>query len=153
MAQAKQGDRVRINFTGTLRDGSVFDTTYGDKCTDEDRGEETGPMELTIGEEDFFPEVEKALVGMAAGDRKTVFIPAADAFGEYDEENVFSVDRDQIPGDFVPETGQELELTDEEGQALLVTVVEVSDDSITFDANHPLAGEDITYEIELVAIL
>jgi peptidylprolyl isomerase len=155
MAQAKQGDRVSINFTGTLRDGSVFDTTYGDKCADDGCGEETGPMELAIGEEDFFPEIEKALIGMAPGDRKTVFIPAADAFGEYDEENVFSVGRDQIPGDFVPEAGQELELelTDEEGQALLVTVVEVTDDSITFDANHPLAGEDITYEIELVSIL
>jgi peptidylprolyl isomerase len=153
MAQVKQGDRVRINFTGTLRDGSVFDTTYGDKCADEGCCEEIGPMEMTIGEEDFFPEVEKALIGMTPGGRKTVFIPAADAFGEYDEENVFSVDRDQIPGDFVPEAGQELELTDEEGDALPVTVVEVTDDSITFDANHPLAGEDITYEIELVSIL
>lgn len=155
MAQAKQGDRIRIHFTGTLQDGTVFDTTYGDQCADDDCGcgEETGPMELTIGEEDFFTEVEEALVGMAPGDKKTVFIPAADAFGPYDEENIFSIPLDQIPAEPLPEIGQEVELTDEDGQNLMATVVEIDDQDITFDFNHPLAGQDLTFEIELVEIL
>ena len=167
MATAKKGDKVRINYIGTLEDGSVFDTTIkeaggcedddcgcGDEgCDDEGCGCETGPMQLTIGEEDFFSQVEDALVGMAPGEKKTVTIPAEDAFGEYDEEEVFSISREQLTGDIVPEVGMELELTGDDDEPVEVTVVEVTDDTLTVDANHPLAGEDITYEIELLEIL
>lgn len=162
MATAKQGDKVLINYTGTLEDGSVFDTTIketgccddnADCCEDDDGcGCETGPMELTIGAEDFFPQIEEALVGMAPGEKKTVTIPAEDAFGEYDEEEVFSISRDQLTGEIEPEVGMELELTGDDDEPVEVTVVEVSADTITVDANHPLAGEDITYEIELLEI-
>jgi len=167
MATAQKGDKVRINYTGTLEDGSVFDTTIKESgccedddcgcddsgCDDDGCGCETGPMDLTIGAEDFFSQVEDALIGMAPGEKKTVVIPAEDAFGEYDEEEVFSISRDQLTGDIVPEVGMELELTGDDDEPVEVTVVEVTDDTLTVDANHPLAGEDITYEIELLEIL
>lgn len=163
MTTAKKGDKVSINYTGTLEDGSVFDTTIKETgccdddadcgCDDDGCGCETGPMELTIGAEDFFSQIEDALVGMAAGEKKTVTIPAEDAFGEYDEEEVFSISREQLTGDIVPEVGMELELTGDDDEPVEVTVVEVTDETLTVDANHPLAGEDITYEIELLAIL
>lgn len=163
MATVKQGDKVRINYTGTLEDGSIFDTTIKESgcceddsdcgCDDDGCGCESGPMEMTLGNEDFFPQVEEALIGMAPGEKKTVVIPAEDAFGEYDEDEVFSISREQLTGDIVPEVGMELELTGDDDEPVEVVVVEVSDDTITVDANHPLAGENITYEIELLEIL
>jgi peptidylprolyl isomerase len=166
MATAKKGDKVKINYTGTLEDGSIFDTTLDEHghsdcceegsdcgCDDDGCGCESGAMELTIGNEDFFPQIEEALVGMAPGEKKTIVIPAEDAFGEYDEEEVFAISREQLTGDIVPEVGMELELSGDDDEVVEVTVVEVKEESITVDANHPLAGEDITYEIELLQIL
>ena len=168
MAQAKQGDRVRIDYTGTLEDGTIFDTTLegDDECSPEEcetddcddegcgcGGHETGPMSLTIGAGDFFPQIEAALIGMSPGEKKTVVIPVDDAFGEYDEERVFTVSRKDLPDDLDPEVGDQLGLSDENDDTIGVTVMEVTDDSITFDANHPLAGEDLTFEFELIEIL
>ena len=167
MAAAKQGDKVTINFVGTLEDGTVFDTTYeaeaceheecdSEECGTDDCGcgcDETGPMELTIGGGDFFPQIEEALVGMNAGEKKTVLIPAVEAFGDYDEEKVFTVPRNDLPEDMEPEVGNEYVLTNEEEEDIAVVVTEVTDDEVTFDANHPLAGEDLTFEVELVTIL
>ncbi|AJE02253.1 FKBP-type peptidyl-prolyl cis-trans isomerase [Geobacter pickeringii] len=161
MAGAKKGDKVTIDFTGTLEDGTVFDSTLehdecetDDCCEDDECGcGETGPMELVIGEGEFFEQIEEALVGMAPGDKKTITIPAVDAFGDYDEEKVFSVAREQVPEDIEPHVGQELELTGEDDETMVVTVVAVNDEFITLDANHPLAGEDVTYEFQLVEIL
>lgn len=156
MAQAQKGSRVRIDFTGTLEDGTVFDTTRkegsGD-CGCDDCGCDEGPMELVIGEDSFFTLIEEALVGMAVGDKKTVLIPTEEAFGDYDEEKVFTIPSDQIPADLSPEVGQELELTDEDDEAVMVTVLEIDEDGITLDANHPLAGENLSYEVELLEIL
>lgn len=170
MAQAKKGDRVKIEFTGTLEDGTIFDTTLDsgecdthdcesdaccdDDCSDDECGcNESGPMELTIGGGEFFEKIEEALVGMAPGEKKTLVIPAEEAFGDYDEEKVFTVPRSDLPEDLVPEVGQELVLSNEDDEEIGVAVVEVTADSVTFDANHPLAGEDLTYEFELVEIL
>lgn len=156
MAQAKKGDRVRIDFTGTIEDGTVIDTTAGEEhteCGSDDCGCEKGPMEVAIGEEQFFLQIEEALVGMAVGDKKTVTIPAEDAFGEYDADRVFTVERKQFPKDINPEVGQELELIAEDDESIGVTVVEANDESVTLDANHPLAGEELNYEFELVEIL
>lgn len=155
MAQAKKGDRVRIEYTGTLEDGTVIDTTAPEdgECGCDDCGCEEGPMEFVLGVEDFFLQVEEALIGMAPGEKKTVVIPAEDAFGEYDEEAVFTVGRDQLPEDLVPEVGQELELTGEDDESMVVTVVEVDEEGVTFDANHPLAGQNLTYVFELVEIV
>lgn len=165
MAQAKKGDKVKINYTGTLEDGTVFDSTSEDECNpdecdSDDCGtddcgcdHESGPMDLTIGAEEFFPQIEEALIGMAPGEKKTVIVPAASAFGEYDEEKVFTVPRADVPEDLKPEVGDELVVGNEDDEELEVTVVEVSDESITFDSNHPLAGEDLTFAIELLEIL
>jgi peptidylprolyl isomerase len=167
MALAQKGDKVRINYTGTLDDGTVFDATAGDDaccemedCDAEAHGEADcgcggphGPVELTIGAGEIFPQVDEALVGMAPGEKKTLHIAAADAFGEYDQEKVFTVPRSDAPADLDPQVGDELVLVNEDDEELGVAVVEVNDDSITFDANHPLAGEDLTYELELLEIL
>lgn len=164
MAQAQKGNKVKINYTGTLPDGTVFDSTlessgcdhddcHTDDCEDDTCGCESGPMELTIGAGELFPPIDEALVGMAPGEKKTVLIPAKDAFGEYEEEKVFTVPRSDLPDDLDPTVGEELVLTNEDDEELGVAVVEVSGDSVTFDANHPLAGEDLTFEIELLEIL
>jgi peptidylprolyl isomerase len=166
MAMAKKGDRVRIDYTGRLEDGTVFDSTLEetdcgeDDCgTDEhDSGDcgcgcECGPRELTIGAVEMFPQIDDALVGMSPGEKKTFTIPAPDAFGDYDGEKVFTVPRSDLPEDLDPEVGDELVLANEDDEELGVAVVEVTVDSITFDANHPLAGEDLTFDIELIEIL
>ncbi len=153
MAQAKKGDRVQIHYTGTLKDGTVFDTTLAEADDTCDCGCDNGPMEMVIGAEDFFSAIEEALVGMAPGEKNTVVIPATAAFGEYDEENVYSVSRSELPEGLAPEVGLELEVTDEDGESEVVTIIEITDEDITLDTNHPLAGEALTFEFELVAIL
>lgn len=165
MAKAVKGSRVRIHFTGTLEDGTVFDTTLetggcnddacsDDSCSDDACGcGETGPMDLVLGNGDFFPQVEEAVIGMAPGDKKTLTIPFADAFGDYDEERVFSIARSEFPSDLDPDVDQNLELIGDDGESMIVTVVEVDAESVVLDANHPLAGEDLNFEIELVEIL
>ncbi|HPX61228.1 MAG TPA: peptidylprolyl isomerase [Deltaproteobacteria bacterium] len=155
MAKVKDGDKVQIHYIGKLEDGSVFDSTYEshDCGSDDECGcEETGPMEFTIGAEEFFPQVDRALIGMEPGEKKSVVVPAMDAFGEYDEEKVFTVGRDEMPEDMKPEVGDELTITNDDDDSFDVTVVAVAEDSVTFDGNHPLAGEDLTFEIELVEI-
>ena len=165
MAKAQKGDKVKINYIGTLEDGTVFDSTLEDECnqdecdseecSDDDCGCgcESGPMELTIGAVELFPQIDEALIGMAPGEKKAVVIPAADAFGEYEQEKVFTVPRSDLPEDLKPEVGDELVLSNEDDEDLGVAVVEVTDESITFDANHPLAGEDLTFEVELLEIV
>jgi peptidylprolyl isomerase len=170
MALAKNGDKVKIDYTGKLEDGTIFDSTLeencdpdecesddcDDECGDEGcgcGGHEVGPMELTIGEGELFSQVDEALVGMAPGETKSVVIPAADAFGEYDKDKVFTVPRTDLPDDLQPEVGDELVLTNEDDEDLGVQVVETTADSVTFDSNHPLAGEDLTFEVTLREIL
>jgi peptidylprolyl isomerase len=170
MSKAKKGDKVIINYTGRLADGTVFDSTVedvcghdecdhdecdSDECTDDDCGCgcESGPMELTIGAGELFSQIDEALTGMAPGEKKTIVIPAAEAFGEIDREKVFTVPRSDLPEDLNPEVGDELVLGNEDDEELGVAVVGVSADSVTFDANHPLAGEDLSFEVELLEIL
>jgi peptidylprolyl isomerase len=174
MAQAKNGDKVKIDYTGKLEDGTVFDSTIEDECNpdecdsddcgddcgdgcDEDGcgcgGHESGPMELTIGDDELFSQIDEALIGMVPGDKKSVLIPAVDAFGEYDKDKVFTVPRSDLPDDLQPEVGDELVLTNEDDEDLGVQVVEVTEENVTFDSNHPLAGEDLTFEVTLLEIL
>jgi peptidylprolyl isomerase len=168
MAQAEKGNTVTINFTGKLDDGTIFDSTLEDTecsedeccddgCEDDDEcgcgGHAGGPMTFILGEEILFPQIDAAIVGMAPGDKKTVKIAAVDAFGEYDKEKVFTVPRSELPEDLIPEVGDELSLSNEEDEELEVVVLETTADQVTFDANHPLAGENVTFEIELVSIL
>jgi len=155
MAKAKKGDKVVIHYIGKLEDGTVFDSTYeNEECHADDCGcsEENGPMELTIGADEFFPQIEQALEGMAIGDKKSVVIPAVDAFGEYDAERVFTIPRSDMPEDLKPEVGDELTISNDDEEEFDVVVVDVKEDCVTFDSNHPLAGEDLTFEFELVKI-
>jgi len=167
--QAKPGDRVKIHFTGVLADGTLFDTTYESHTCEEDNcgcsdqgadhgaegcgcGGEAGPIELEIGAGQFFPQIEEALAGMTPGDKKTVTIKSADAFGDYDEEQIHCVSRDQFPDNIIPQANDTFELVNDEGEGMVVTVIAADDEGITLDANHPLAGQDLIFELELVEI-
>ena len=140
-AQAKDGDTVQVHYTLKLEDGTVFDTSIGGD-----------PLQFTIGDGQLIPGFEQAVVGMSPGESKTVEIPADEAYGPYLEELVMVVDRDQLPEDLQPEVGQQLQISQPDGQTILVKVIDVSESSVTLDANHPLAGKDLTFDIELVEI-
>ncbi|MBI5781073.1 MAG: peptidylprolyl isomerase [Rhodocyclales bacterium] len=138
---AKAGDTVQVHYTGKLDDGSVFDSSTG-----------RDPLEFTVGAGQVIPGFEQAVEGMAVGQTKTVTIPAAEAYGDRVTEAVLQVPREQLPPDLEPEVGQQLVMQSREGRQIPIVVVEVTEDSITIDANHPLAGRDLTFEIELVAV-
>jgi FKBP-type peptidyl-prolyl cis-trans isomerase 2 len=141
MTQAKTGDTVRIHYTGKLEDGTVFDSSQGRE-----------PLELTLGEGQVIPGFERAILGMNTGDSKNVHIAAEEAYGPHDDDMVLEVDRQDFPANLSPEIGQQLQLRQENGEAFLVMVTEISDTSVVLDANHPLAGKDLTFDIQLVAI-
>lgn len=157
MAQAKHGDKVRVHYTGTLEDGSVFDSSEetGGGCSESGCGcgEGSGPMEFVIGEGKLIPKFEQAVIGLEPGQSVKVNIPADDAYGQRAEEMVAVVDRSEIPGDIKPSAGDQMEVVLEDGTPLPVVVTEVTDSTITLDANHPLAGRDLTFEIRLVEIV
>jgi FKBP-type peptidyl-prolyl cis-trans isomerase 2 len=142
MADAKSGDIVRIHYTGKLDDGNVFDSSEG-----------RDPLQFTIGENNIIPKLEAAIIGMAEGDKATVEIIAAEAYGPHQPEAVQIVERSVIPGDIPLEVGTQLQATGSGGQPLLFTVVEVTDENVTLDGNHPLAGQDLTFDVELVEII
>ncbi len=139
MRQATSGDSVRVYYTGTLDDGTEFDSSI-----------ESEPIELTIGSGQFFPELESALVGMAKGDTKKVTLKPENAFGAYDPQLIENVERELIPPEVKLEIGTVLEVKNESGDLTPVKVVEISDEKVTIDTNHPLAGESLTFELTLV---
>jgi peptidylprolyl isomerase len=143
MTQVKAGDTVKVHYTGKLDDGTVFDTSA-----------EREPLEFTVGEGQVIPGFEQAVVGMAPGDSKTAKIGADDAYGPHRPEMVLSVERDQFPTNVEPELDQQLQIRQPDGPTFVVTVTGITDDGqqVTLDANHPLAGKDLTFEIELVEI-
>ena len=143
MAPVKQGDTVQVNYTGKLSDGTIFDSSIG-----------RHPMQFTLGKGQLIAGFEKAVLGMAAGDKKTVVIPFAEAYGpRQDSASMVEVERKNLPPDLDAQIGQRLELTQEDDSTVLVTVIGASETSLTLDANHPLAGKDLTFEIELVSIV
>ena len=149
MAQAKEGDKVKVHYTGKLEGGEVFDSS---ECAEQECGCDSGPLEFTIGEGEVIPGFEKAVVGMSEGEAKTFTIPVEDAYGKRNEEMVVAVERSQVPVDLTPEVGMRLEVTQEDGQEFPVVITNVTDTHVTLDANHPLAGRDLTFEIKLVEI-
>jgi peptidylprolyl isomerase len=149
MAQAKEGDKVKVHYTGRLEGGEVFDSS---ECSEDDCGCDTGPLEFTVGEGDVIPGFDKAVIGMNEGEAKTFTIPVEDAYGKRNEEMVVAVERSQVPLDLTPEVGMRLEITQEDGQEFPVVITNVTDTHVTLDANHPLAGRDLTFEIKLVEI-
>ncbi|MFQ5849359.1 MAG: peptidylprolyl isomerase [Candidatus Binatia bacterium] len=141
MARAKQGATVKVHYTGKLEDGTVFDTSAD--------GE---PLEFTIGERQVIPAFEQAVVGMLPGQSKRTEVPADKAFGPHREELVLRVNRTQLPAELKPEIGQQLEFPAEDDETIELTVTDVSESSVTLDANHPLAGRDVTFYIHLVEV-
>ena len=142
MAQAATGDTVRIHYTGTLDDGTVFDTSSGRE-----------PLEFTIGGGQVIPGFDSAVSGMSPGDSETVKIPAEEAYGPHQEEMMLEVDRAQVPAELNPQVGERLEIKQQNGKSVPVTVTEVTETLITLDGNHPLAGKALTFEIELVDVV
>ena len=142
MASVKQGDTVTVNYTGKLSDGTIFDSSIG-----------RHPMQFTVGKGQLIAGFEKAVLGMSAGDKKTVVIPVAEAYGQRKDSAVVEVERKNLPPDLNAQVGQRLELTQEDDSTVLVTVTDATDTSLTLDANHPLAGKDLTFEIELMTII
>ncbi|CAG0964197.1 peptidylprolyl isomerase [Geobacter sp.] len=143
MAQAKKGDTVKVHYTGKLTTGEIFDSS-------EEGG--NGPLEFTIGEGDVIPGFEEAVIGMSSGEAKTVTIPVEQAYGPRMEELVAEVEREYLPQDAEPKLGQQYEVTQDDGQVFNVTVTEMNDTTVTLDANHPLAGRDLIFDIKLIEI-
>ena len=142
MSQAKTGDTVRVHYTGTLDDGSVFDSSEG-----------RDPLEFTLGEQRVIPGFESAVDGLAIGKSVTTRIPPEEAYGDRRDDLVLEVERDQFPPDVEPEIGMQLALQQPNGQPVPVTITGLSDNAITLDANHRLAGQTLTFNIELVEIV
>jgi FKBP-type peptidyl-prolyl cis-trans isomerase 2 len=148
MAQAKTGDKVKVHYTGKIDKGNVFDSSVGKE-----------PLEFTIGNKQLISGFEEAVVDMKPGEKKTVTIASAEAYGPHREDLVVSVERKEIPQNINPEIGQVLQFQKKpevEGGAsevIAFTVVGITDTHLTLDANHPLSGKDLTFEIELLEIL
>ena len=141
MVQAQLGDTVKVHYTGKLEDGTVFDSSA-----------ERDPLEFSLGEGRVIAGFEEAVVGMSPGDSKSANIPADQAYGPYRQEMVMVVDRQQIPADVSVNVGQQLQIRQKSGEAIPVIVTDVSESKVTLDANHPLAGQDLTFDIRLVEI-
>ena len=141
MSQIKSGDTVRIHYTGTLSDGSTFDSSAG-----------RDPLEFTVGSGQIIPGLDKALPGMEVGEKKKVDVPVDQAYGPADPSAQQQVPRADIPDDIPLDVGTMLQVQTPDGQALQVRVAEVTEEKVTLDANHPLAGQDLVFDIEVVSI-
>jgi peptidylprolyl isomerase len=141
MAQVKPGDNVSIHYTGTLQDGTTFDSSEGRE-----------PLAFEVGSGQIIPGLDQALPGMEVGEKKQVEVAAENAYGDVNPEMRQAVPREGIPADIPLDIGTQLQMQTPDGQALPVTVVAVDEEKVTLDANHPLAGKDLTFDIELVAI-
>jgi FKBP-type peptidyl-prolyl cis-trans isomerase 2 len=141
MQQAKKGDKVKIHYHGKLNDGSTFDSSAGRE-----------PLAFEIGSGMVIPGFDDGVTGMTVGERKTINIPAAQAYGEVSEEMIMEFPLNQFPADMVPEIGMQLTMSNNQGQNFPVVIVELKDESVMLDANHPLAGKELIFDLELVEI-
>lgn len=141
MAAAKKGDNVKIHYKGTLQDGTVFDSSEGRE-----------PLGFTLGGGQVIPGFDEAVMGMSEGEAKNVTIPADKAYGPRNDELVMPVPLSQVPPDLKPEVGQQLQMGGPNGQPVMVSVIDITEEHIMLDANPPLAGEDLIFDLELVAI-
>ncbi|SNR64873.1 FKBP-type peptidyl-prolyl cis-trans isomerase [Puniceibacterium sediminis] len=141
MTEVKTGDTVRIHYTGTLDDGTTFDSSTG-----------RDPLEFTVGSGQIIPGLDKAIPGMTIGEKKTVAIVADEAYGQPNPQARQAVPRTEIPDDIPLDLGTQLQVQTPTGEVMPVTVVELTEAEVTLDANHPLAGKDLTFAIELVEI-
>lgn len=142
MGQAKKGDNVKVHYTGKLEDGSIFDTSAS-----------RDPIEFKLGDGQLISGFENAVIGMNQDESKTIKIPSDDAYGPHRKELVVTVERKELPENINPKVGQKLHISQSTGQPIVVLVTEADESSVTLDANHPLAGKDLTFEIQLLEIL
>ncbi len=141
MAEVSAGDTVKVHYTGKLEDGTVFDSSR-----------EREPLEFTIGEGQIIPGFEDAVTGMEEGEEKTVDISPDQAYGPRHDDAVVEMDRSQLPEEVDPEIGMQLQLQGQDGRAFPARITEIGDEILTLDANHPLAGETLTFDIEVVEV-
>jgi len=139
MTEAKQGDTVKVHYKGTLDDGTVFDSSY-----------ERDPLTFTLGDGQIIPGFETAVEGMKEGDSKQVVVSSQEAYGDRNEENMIQVERSNLPDDIEPELGMMLQMKTQDEQVVYVTISEMDENAVTLDGNHPLAGKDLTFDIELL---
>jgi peptidylprolyl isomerase len=138
MTQAKNGDIVKVHYTGKLDDGSIFDSSV-----------DRGPLEFTIGDGNIIPGFVQAVIGMNPSESKTIKIPSDEAYGPHREEMVMAIEREKFPSHISPEVGQQLQVPKTDGNTVVFLVTDVTESQVTLDANHPLAGKDLTFDIEL----
>ena len=141
MARYADNTRVLVHYTGKLEDGTIFDSTEGEE-----------PLEVTMGTEMVLPKFEEAIQALEVGEKTTVSIDAEEGYGEYQDELLLAMPKDHFPGDIPMERGVELTLHSPEGEEYPAVIVDVEEDTVMIDANHPLAGETLTFEIELVQV-
>lgn len=142
MSVVTKGNTVKVHYTGKLKDGTIFDSS-----------ENREPLEFVVGDGKMIKGFDAAVHGMAVGDDKSVTIPSAEAYGEKREDMILDVPLDQVPEEIKPEVGMDLSIQNQMGQPTPVKVVHVDEEKITLDANHPLAGEDLVFDIKLVEII
>jgi len=142
MATVKKGDTIRVQYTGKLEDGTVFD-----------RSEDDSPLEFTVGTGDLIKGFEEGVIGMNVGESKTIKLSPENAYGLRMEDRVFEFDRAKAPEDFDPEVGRQVQMYRADGQLVTVTVTGKSEKSFTMDCNHPLAGKNLIFDIKLAEIL
>lgn len=142
MQQAQQGDKVKVHYQGTLRTGETFDSSEGRE-----------PLEFTLGSGQVIKGFDEGVKGMSVGEKRTLEIPVEDAYGEKNQDLVIEFPKAQFPPDMTPEVGQQLMMSNGAGQSFPVIIKEIKEDSILLDANHPLAGQDLIFNIELVEIV
>jgi FKBP-type peptidyl-prolyl cis-trans isomerase 2 len=141
MSVASKGNTVKVHYTGKLKDGTVFDSS-----------EDREPLEFIVGDGKMIKGFDAAVQGMSVGDDKSVTIPCAEAYGDKREDMMLDVPREQVPPEIKPEIGMDLSIQNQAGQPTPVKVVHVDEEKITLDANHPLAGQDLVFDIKLVDV-
>lgn len=141
MQQVKKGDTVKVHYHGKLTNGTTFDSSEGRE-----------PLEFEVGSGMVIPGFDEGVTGMVIGDKKTIHIPADQAYGQKEEHMIMEFPRDRFPADMVPEVGMQLNMSNGSGQNFPVVITEVREAVVVLDANHPLAGEDLIFDLELVSI-
>lgn len=141
MQEVKKGDTVKVHYHGKLTDGSTFDSSEGRE-----------PLEFEVGGGMVIPGFDAGVTGMKVGEKKTVLIPADEAYGPKQEEMVMEFPKDRFPADMNPELGMQLNMSNGQGQNFPVVIVEIRETTVVLDANHPLAGQDLTFDLEMVEI-
>ncbi len=141
MSKAKEGDKVKVHYTGKFEDGEVFDSSA-----------DREPLEFTLGQGQVIPGFENGIKGMEIGEKKSITVAPEDGYGPRHDQNIIEVKKSVFPADIVPEVGRQLQVQSPDGNRMNVVISDVKDETVTLDANHPLAGKTLVFDVELVEI-